>query len=1121
MTTQQLHSNFYAHRRLIAACMACCLMLAGPLNAATIYVNANSSACPAGDGQAWATAFCDLQDAIDAAAEGDQIWVAQGVYLPSKASDGSLPGNDRLRTFFINKDIALYGGFAGHETALQQRNWAANPTVLSGDVGTAGLLTDNAYHVLWMNDVSSAARVDGFTIEKGYANGPGGANSDVGGGLYVNGDNGVTSSPFIANCTFQENYGSFSSGSTVYVCARWSGTAQPEFWQCVFVQSAGGPVSGMFRHYARASGRCEPEYRQCTFYRNNAPSTGYEVTTHVEFGAPSDTRAVVTGYNTIIWNNNRAALGASGGFTSAVSHINLNYCLTDSIGSRVTVVSSIAHQDPLLENPVAGIFKLQAGSPAINAGNNDYLDTLSVDLGTGPRLLDGTVDIGAFEFSDDCQDPVLASIIARNADCHDSADGMLMANASGGIPPYQYLWSNGQSTPNLDSLPAGTYQLTISDAASCQGVFSAQITAPAVLEISCELRQAVTLPGQSQGEAELDLAGGTPPYTLSYSDSLLEGLGEGITVLDGLAEGSYELLLTDANGCSASCSFMIEVETSPLTLITHPAEGFSGDTLALPVTVLGFEDIAGLSATLELHDGPPARLLGIRGGALPSSEIAFNLLDSTTMTMAWSSLPEGRSLMDGDTVFWVEVQLFSHSDKDCARLSMSGAWTELLAVQLLDEQLLEIVPEVIDSSLVCLLQLLDLAGQIRRKDSMPLQNVSVWLEQDSLVSITDANGSYGFSDLLAGLDYRLRPEKDTLPRNGVNVIDVVRLQQHILNNPLLDCPYTIIAADVSGDGFVNVLDVSILIQLILFGIDEFPGLPSWRFVPAEYVFPDPAAPFSPVFPEAIELPGLAEARLSEDFIAIKLGDLDLSASTGFGSGELELRSSHQLVLHYPDWALEAGQAVDLPIYADDFTYINGLQMALHFDPQHLMLEGVLPGALPGISFNDGEAGQGWLGIVWADWENGRQGLKLDGAAPLFYLRLRAPHSLPSLAGQLGLNGRMQAFALEASGQPLRISLGAEQLSNSQPSLGAPMRLEAFPNPFGDHLEVRAFFPAAASGQLELLDARGRTLRRVPVQAPSGQWSQSLPSLTELPAGFYLLRLRTEQGAVQLKLIKNH
>jgi hypothetical protein len=138
-----------------------------------------------------------LQTALTTAISGNEIWVKAGRYKPTT-------GTDRSATFQPIDGVAVYGGFAGTETAREQRNPAANLTTLSGDIGTPGDNSDNSYHVV---TGATGVTLDGFTIKAGNANSA--YPNDSGGGMY-NRD----SSPTLTNVTFSGN--SANAGGGMY-----------------------------------------------------------------------------------------------------------------------------------------------------------------------------------------------------------------------------------------------------------------------------------------------------------------------------------------------------------------------------------------------------------------------------------------------------------------------------------------------------------------------------------------------------------------------------------------------------------------------------------------------------------------------------------------------------------------------------------------------------------------------------------------------------------------------------------------------------------------------------------------------------------------------------------------
>ncbi len=152
------------------------------------------------DCTSWATA-CELQTALSNAVAGDQIWVAAGTYKPTA-------GTDRTATFQLKSGVAIYGGFAGTETSLAERDWETNITTLSGDIRVGGNAGDNSYHVVTGSGVDETAVLDGFTIRGGNADGSYEENYDRGGGMY----NEYNSSPSLSNVTLSGNSATYNGG---------------------------------------------------------------------------------------------------------------------------------------------------------------------------------------------------------------------------------------------------------------------------------------------------------------------------------------------------------------------------------------------------------------------------------------------------------------------------------------------------------------------------------------------------------------------------------------------------------------------------------------------------------------------------------------------------------------------------------------------------------------------------------------------------------------------------------------------------------------------------------------------------------------------------------------------
>jgi hypothetical protein len=141
-------------------------------------------------------------------------------------------------------------------------------------------------------------------------------------------------------------------------------------------------------------------------------------------------------------------------------------------------------------------------------------------------------------------------------------------------------------------------------------------------------------------------------------------------------------------------------------------------------------------------------------------------------------------------------------------------------------------------------------------------------------TISETGGMFLFSLLPSGLDYTLTPSLNEEPLNGVSTLDLVLISQHILGVAPLDSPYKRIAADANGSGQITTLDLIQLRRMILGIENNFDNVPSWRFVDAGYVLPNLPNPVVGVFPESITLNDFLFFSNENNFIAIKIGDVN-------------------------------------------------------------------------------------------------------------------------------------------------------------------------------------------------------------------------------------------------------
>ena len=187
------------------------------------YVDVNNAVD--GDGSSWASATRDLGMAIEMADRGDEVWVAQGVYVP--------PGDGPDATFQLRSGVGVYGGFVGLETRRRDRDPSTYRTTLTGDRrgdDLSGAYADNSYHVVTGSGTDRSAVLDGFVVTAGRA-GVGREHAHGAGMLNVNG------SPTVRNVVFRDNHAVAAGGGT----ANLSGS-QPLFVHCSWIRNQGGAM---------------------------------------------------------------------------------------------------------------------------------------------------------------------------------------------------------------------------------------------------------------------------------------------------------------------------------------------------------------------------------------------------------------------------------------------------------------------------------------------------------------------------------------------------------------------------------------------------------------------------------------------------------------------------------------------------------------------------------------------------------------------------------------------------------------------------------------------------------------------------------------------------------------
>ncbi len=476
--------------------------------AQVIYVDEDASG--ANDGSSWADAFTSLKDATDfATIAGDEIWIAEGVYTPHASS--------RTASFRIMPGVSLYGGFNGTETALSQRDWRTYESVLSGDLNgndngtiswSESSRSDNSYRVVVIDDAGSNTLIDGVTISGAQANHATDNTYNRGGGIRMEG--GVNTLD-IRNCTFEDNLASFAAGimaeftsssahsaniqncifqnnisryGSTFLLAFDAGSGTVSVNNCFMTdnraidlpngQGFSGPAGFID---SRAGSTLNAEVVNCTFTNNLSAGTNSGL-------SESSTLAVRRYAGTLnftmancVFDGNTASKSVGRlNSSNCPSSVVLNHNVRPDVGSTVCGGTSVSETEVAAVLDAVG--RPMAGSNTIDAGDNSYA-VGSSDIDGNNRILNTTIDVGAFEFDPNaCIQPAISTQPTSETVCEGNAAAFDVSASGDGLT---YQWKkDGQ---DISGATSSTYSIA-SVATSNAGNYTVVVTGTCGTETS-------------------------------------------------------------------------------------------------------------------------------------------------------------------------------------------------------------------------------------------------------------------------------------------------------------------------------------------------------------------------------------------------------------------------------------------------------------------------------------------------------------------------------------------------------------------------------------------------------------------------------------------------------------
>lgn len=361
-------------------------------------------------------------------------------------------------------------------------------------------------------------------------------------------------------------------------------------------------------------------------------------------------------------------------------------------------------------------------------------------------------------------------------------------------------------------------------------------------------------------------------------------------------------------------------------------------------------------------------------------------------------------------------------------------------------------------------------GRIFNANDEGLSSIAIELheESDMQSTATDDTGLYAFEQLPYFDGYMVKPHAASDFSNGVSTLDLVLIQRHILGFQELSGAHNLIAADINGSSAISSSDIVELRKVILGVKESFSNNTSWKFIPTDFEFEDPAFPWT--FPTEVELDELLVDKHNVNFYGIKIGDVNGTATQLQGAGETEDRSNG-LTLAVEAAELKAGQSVSLPLAVTEASTIEGAQFTVAFDATALTYVGIENGkaSLSAANINSRLAERGLLAISYDQ----VMGLELDAEDIFMSLQFKVNNNV-NVADAISINSdllRAESYDLSHSAGSITLEVRSQDTEEILPI----MNITNTPNPFVDATNIVFNIVEDQEATLRVMDMSGKVV----------------------------------------------
>ncbi len=376
---------------------------------------------------------------------------------------------------------------------------------------------------------------------------------------------------YINNCEFNKNVSTTGNGGGIAALNFLFG----EVNNCSFI----GNITWADNLHVRTV-----DFRNCLFAKNRSYKPESNLISTSEWGLPKPNEESNL-YNCSFYDDSK---GAKNMFSSIGQNTNFYNCAFSAKDSNIVFFESVSdtlsftncsfsrkgYEDKFLGNvldinnvfqnnclwntlpdyrdTMNNDFRLTSCSPLLNKGSNLVLPFIdSTDLAGGVRVLDGLIDIGAYE------SPLIKYSYNTNSDniCASDTLGSIVFNVEGGVAPYSLIYKDQRyKTLHLENIQSGQQTIILADSSNCK-VSIEENFGPEKISFDTMIIDASSKLSSDGSIVLKNIKGGNPPISLEWSnDTSIDSLGS-------LAFGYYQVTVTDALGCTEIFNFFVNAPT--------------------------------------------------------------------------------------------------------------------------------------------------------------------------------------------------------------------------------------------------------------------------------------------------------------------------------------------------------------------------------------------------------------------------------------------------------------------------------------------------------------------------------------------------------------------------------